>query len=390
MREKRIYKVVIFTGTRAEYGILRPLIKALCYDQDFNISLLVTGTHLCREFGYTVDEIYKDKWQFDLHLVESILAGDTPVSVSKSMGLGLISYAEKLTEIAPDILIILGDRFEAMAAATAAVTCNIKIAHIQGGEITKGAVDDLYRHAITKMSSLHFVATEVYKNRVLQMGESPNTVFNVGALNVEAMTNQKIASKSEFYSQFKILTERKISLVTLHPSTLEPKKASDHVDCVLEVIRKRPDIFFIITKTIADSEGRIINDKMEEGTKGLLNVYLTSSLGHFWYKTALKYCDLCIGNSSSGIIETPQFKIPTLNIGNRETGRVQAKNVVNCKFDVSIIMKNIDYLLSDEFQLSLENFTDPYFKEGTSHLIVSHLKEMLSNLELGKTFNDLL
>lgn len=389
MKDKK-YKILIFSGTRAEYGILRPLIKTLSKETKFEISLLITGTHLSTEFGYTINEIIDDKWKFKIYKVETILGGDTPVSVCKSMGLGLISFSEKFSEIKPDLFLCLGDRFETLAAVTAAATSNIAIAHLQGGEVTKGAVDDLYRHAISKLSTVHYVATEIYRKRVVQLGENPDMVINVGALNVEAMKLQKSALKNDFLRNFNIPKKKLVALVTLHPSTLEPNNANIHANSLIKAMKKRSNIFYIITKTIADAEGRVINKLWEKEFSNKPNIYLTSSLGHYWYKAALKYCDFCIGNSSSGIIETPQFKIPTINLGNREAGRIQANNVINSSFNVNDIIKSIDHASSTKFKRTLSNIKDPYYKSHTSKLITKHLIKNLSKIKPGKDFYDIL
>lgn len=380
--------ILVFTGTRAEYGILRPLIKELQIAKNICVSILVTGTHMSKEFGYTIEEIYADNWGVKLHCVETVLSSDTPTSVCKAMGLGLISYSEILSSTKPDLMLCLGDRFETLAAVTAAVTCNVPVAHLQGGEVTRGALDDLYRHAITKMSSLHFTATEIYKRRVLQMGESPDRVFNVGALNVEAMKHQENASRNDFFAKFSIPDGCATAIVTLHPSTLEPGSAETHFEELMTAFKMRPEIIYIVTKTISDADGRTINNLWDKSAQIMPNLRLSSSLGHYWYKAALTHCNLCIGNSSSGIIETSHFNIPTVNIGVREEGRVQGANVVNCEFDAEEIVLAIDKGLSVGFINSVRENEDPYDGGETSKRIVDHMRACLPIKSMKKNFHE--
>ncbi len=365
MKKKR---VCIFTGGRAEYGILRPLLTEIKKNKCLELKLVVSGMHMSREFGLTYKIIEKDGFKCD-EKIEMILSSDTPVAVSKSVGLGLISFSEAFNRIKPDILILLGDRFETFSAATAAMISRIPIAHIQGGEMTYGAIDDHFRHAITKMSQLHFVTTNDYKKRVIQLGEHPRNIFNVGALNVDSMKKVKVLKKSEVEKRIKISLQKKTILVTFHPITLEKETAENYFKNVIEALDDFRECNIIFTKTNADTEGRIINSLIDEYIIYNKNAVSFISMGQELYISSLRYVDLVLGNSSSGIIETPTFKVPTVNIGDREKGRIMAKNIINCNYTKTDIKRAISKGLSLDFKKKIKYMKSPYDNGETAKKI---------------------
>jgi len=370
-----VRKICVFTGGRAEYGLLKPLLEEIVIDKSLELRLLVSGMHLSSEFGLTYKNIEDDGFICD-EKVEMILSSDTPVSICKSMGLGMIGFSEALERIKPDIFVILGDRFESMVAATAALVCRIPVAHIQGGELTFGAIDDQFRHAITKMSLLHFVTTNDYKKRVIQLGEDPNRVFNVGAINVDAMKRIKLLERHELEKQINFSLDPRTILVTFHPVTLEKGTSGKYFSQLLKAIDDIGDLKVIFTKTNADTDGRVINDLIDWYVeKNPKNTVAFTSLGQIRYISALNYISAVVGNSSSGIIETPTFKVPTVNIGDREKGRVLANNVITCEQSINEIRQAIEKALSEEFIDSIKNMINPYYKSETTKNIVKTIKD---------------
>ncbi|MDA8687051.1 UDP-N-acetylglucosamine 2-epimerase [Schleiferiaceae bacterium] len=377
-------KVCVFTGGRAEYGLLVPLIELLNEAKDIDLQLLVTGMHLSPEFGLTYRNILSDGFQIS-EKVEMILSSDTPGSICKSMGLGMIGFSDALDRLKPDIVITLGDRFENMAVSTTCWTMRIPVAHIQGGEKTKGAIDDQFRHCITKLSFLHFTATEEYRNRVIQLGEHPDRVFNVGALNVEAMKRVPIISKDDLQKALNIDLSKKIVVITYHPVTLEKSESSRYFGDLLRALDRLKNCSLIFTKTLADTDGRAINQMIDDYASVNRETCIAStSLGQLKYVNLLRYADLVIGNSSSGIIETPTFKVPTVNIGKREEGRIMALNVICCDNDENQIYQAATRALSTKFVQSLVNMKNPYEKPNTSALI----SEIIRKTEIENTMKD--
>jgi GDP/UDP-N,N'-diacetylbacillosamine 2-epimerase (hydrolysing) len=370
-----VRKICVFTGGRAEYGLLKPLLDEIVISHSLELKLLVSGMHLSSEFGLTYKKIEDDGFVCD-EKVEMILSSDTAVSICKSMGLGMIGFSEALERIKPDIFVILGDRFESMVAATAALVCRIPVAHIQGGELTFGAIDDQFRHAITKMSLLHFVTTDEYQKRVIQLGEDPDRVFNFGAINVDAMKKIQPLSKSELEKQINFSLGPRTILVTFHPVTLENGTAGNYFSQLLKAIDEIGGLKVIFTKTNADTDGRIINNLIDLYVeRNPKNTVAFTSLGQMRYISALHYISAVVGNSSSGIIETPTFKVPTVNIGDREKGRVLANNVITCKQSIKAIRSAIEKVLSGEFKDSIKDMINPYDKDETAKNIVKTIRE---------------
>ena len=382
-------KICVFTGSRAEYGILKPLLEEIDKNSSLKLQLFVTGMHLSREFGLTYRQIEAAGFVCD-EKVEMILSSDTPVAICKAMGLGMIGFSEALMRMNPDLLVILGDRFESMAAATAALVCRIPIAHIQGGELTLGAIDDYFRHSITKMSLLHFVYTEEYRKRVIQLGEHPDRVFNYGALNVDAMKKIGILSKAELEQEINFSLSPKSLLVTFHPVTLEDNTAKDQFPQLLNAISRFEGLRIIFTKTNADTEGRAINALIDQYVEtNSDNTIAFTSMGQLRYVSALNYVDAVVGNSSSGMIETPTLKLPTVNVGERERGRILAKNVIDCEPTVENIRTALEKAFSEDFKESLKDMVSPYEKDDTAKNIARILREYPLPKTTKKKFYDI-
>lgn len=370
-------KVCVITGTRAEYGLLKPLIQKINNDIDLELQLVVTGMHLSPEFGLTYQEIEQDGFEIT-ERNEMLLSSDTPNGITKSIGLGTIGFADIFTRITPDMVVILGDRYEALAAATAAMVHRIPIAHIHGGELTLGAVDDAIRHSITKMSALHFTSTEEYRKRVIQLGEEPKRVFCVGALGVENIREQTLMDRKALSESIVFSLDKPYVVVTFHPVTLENNTAGEQFENLLAALEQYRDYRIIFTKANADTDGRIINQKIDEYAEcsnGRAAAY--TSLGMVRYLSVLQYCEMVIGNSSSGIVEAPSFKIPTVNIGNRQLGRVKAKSVIDCGNSIDAISKAIKKAKESKTKAELDDVINPYEKSGTSKRILSEIKNYL-------------
>ncbi|WP_066152909.1 UDP-N-acetylglucosamine 2-epimerase [Aliarcobacter cryaerophilus] len=381
-------KICVVTGTRAEYGLLYWLLKEIESDKELKLQVIVTGMHLSPEFGLTYKEIEKE---FSVNKkIEMLLSSDTSIGISKSMGLAQISFAESYDELKPDIVIVLGDRYEIFSATSAAMIARIPIAHLHGGEITEGAFDESIRHSITKMSHLHFTATNEYKNRVIQLGENPSRVFNVGGMGIENIKRLKLLSKDEFEKSIEFKLNIKNILVTFHPVTLENSTAQEQFKELLGAIDELEDTNIIFTKANSDTDGRVINQMIDEYvTKNSHKSIVFTSLGQLRYLSALQYVDAVVGNSSSGLAEAPSFKIGTINIGDRQKGRIKASSVIDCEPNKDSILKSFEKLYSKEFQETLKTTINPYGDGCASKKIVEILKSVdLKNI-LKKSFYDL-
>jgi GDP/UDP-N,N'-diacetylbacillosamine 2-epimerase (hydrolysing) len=369
-------KICVITGTRAEYGLLYWLIKEIQEDSELELQLIATGMHLSPEFGLTYQQIEKDGFKIDKK-IEMLLSSDTPVGISKSMGLGMIGFSETYADLKPDIIVILGDRFEIFSAVSAAMIARIPMAHLHGGETTEGAFDEAIRHSITKMSHLHFTAAKEYRRRVIQLGEDPARVFNVGGLGIDNIRKLKLMSREEFEDSINFELSSKNLLVTFHPVTLEHETAGDQFQNLLNALDELEDTKFIFTKPNADTEGRIIIKMIdgyvfENGHKAIA----FTSLGQLRYLSALKFVDACVGNSSSGLAEAPTFKIGTINMGDRQRGRLKADSVIDCEPDKESILTAIKKLYAKEFQNKLKDVKNPYGEGGATEKIKKVLKEI--------------
>lgn len=382
-------KISILTATRAEYGLLKPLILALKESNLFDVRVVVTGMHLSPEFGLTYREIELDKIAID-EKIEILLSADTPSAISKSMGLAMISFADYFERLKPDMLIVLGDRYETLAVASVATNQRIPIVHLHGGEKTEGAVDEAIRHAITKLSYLHFTSTEEYRNRVIQLGESPDRVFCVGALGVENIMKEQLMKISELEESIGFKLDKPYAVVTFHPVTLENSSAQKQIIELLDACKTFKNMKFIFTKANSDAEGRIINQEIDKFVINNEDALSITSLGMKRYLSALKYAKFVIGNSSSGIIEAPSFGIPTINIGDRQKGRIQADSVINCEPVKENIVNSINIAVGEEFISKSKQAINPYGDGNTSLKIVDIIKCFFENekIELKKVFYD--
>ena len=381
-------KICVVTGTRAEYGLLYWLMKEIESDEELELQTVVTGMHLSPEFGLTYKEIEKD-FKIDKK-IEMLLSSDTSVGISKSMGLAQISFAESFEELKPDILVVLGDRYEIFSAVSAAMIAKIPVAHLHGGETTEGAFDESIRHSITKMSHLHFTATDEYKNRVIQMGEEPKRVFNVGGLGIDNIKKLKLLSKEEFEKSIDFTLNKKNILVTFHPVTLEHSTAKEQFSKLLNAIDELEDTNIIFTKANSDTDGRIINQMIDDYvSKNYDKAVGFTSLGQLRYLSALQYVDAMVGNSSSGLAEAPTFKIGTINIGDRQKGRIMADSVICTDPNIESIRDAFAKLYSSEFQKVLAETDNPYGDGGASKKIKDIIKKVSLDDILKKSFCDI-
>ena len=367
-------KVCVVTGTRAEYGLLSRLMWLIRADHDLALQIIATNMHLSPEFGLTYKEIEADGFTIDKK-VEMLLSSDTSNAITKSIGLATIGFADAYEDLQPDILLILGDRFEILAAATAALIYKIPVAHLHGGEITEAAYDDAIRHAITKMSHLHFVSTEIYRQRVIQMGEHPSTVFNVGALGCENIKSLKLMRKDELEKSLGFKLDRNTILITYHPVTMECNTSEQQFGELLSAIDLFPELKVVFTMPNSDTDGRIIIKMIKEHVaKNPERTVWFDSLGCYRYLSVLQYIGGVVGNSSSGIIEVPSFHIPTINIGDRQKGRVAAASVLNCKPTRQDIQQRLAAILAPGYLNSLVSVTNPYDMPDTATNILDTLK----------------
>lgn len=383
-------KIAVLTGSRAEYGLLFPLLKKIKNSPEFSLQLIVTGMHLSPEFGLTYRQIEADGFEIT-EKVEMLLSSDTEVGIGKSVGLGIIGFADTFSRLSPDLLILLGDRFETFAAATAAHIGRISIAHIHGGEVTEGAIDDAFRHAITKMSILHFVSTEEYRKRVVQLGEEPGRVFTVGALGLDNIKNMRLLNKEELEKEIRFEFGRKNVLVTFHPVTLEGNSAEHQFTELLAALDCFEDLKIIFTQPNADTQGRIIMKLIGKYIeKYPEKAVVFPSLGQCKYLSTLKFIDAIVGNSSSGIIEAPSFGIPTVNIGDRQKGRVMPESVINCQPSKESIVDAMNKAFSPDFKLLCKRVINPYGDGNAAERIITTLKERIAETNfLKKSFYDI-
>ena len=376
--------IVIVTATRAEYGILTPLIRAVEEDEELELKLIVTGAHLSDKYGNTESYIEKDGFSIECR-IPILDEGNTSMDISFSVARAVEGFAKYFSENKPDMVVILGDRTEMLGVAIAAMNELIPIAHIHGGEITQGAVDDSVRHALTKMSYLHFASTDVYKNRIIQLGESPDRVYNVGALSTENILNAPILDEKCIRQIMGIKVGVDYAVVTFHPVTLEKDTARFQVLELCKAMKDTIDMHFVVTMANADAGGDIINHMIKEFSDKCPNISFVANLGMVNYLSAVKYAKFVLGNSSSGIVEAPVLGTPTVNIGDRQAGRLMAETIVNCEPAYDDIIDAIDKVMFMEHT--------PTFMYGdgkTSCKIVEVIKKTLaSDINIKKTFYDM-
>lgn len=383
-------KAAVVTATRAEYGILKNVIDKIEKSKRLELCLLVTGTHLIAEYGLTVREIEQDGYPI-AEKIEILMASDTAVSVSKTMGVTMLSFAEVFERHKPDCLVVLGDRYEMLAVCCAAMNAGIPIVHISGGETTQGAIDESVRHCITKMSYLHFPACETYRKRIIQLGEEPDRVYNYGDVGVEAARLIPVITKQELEKSIGFLLDKPYMSVTFHPATLEGEEAEQQMQELLDALQDFENMKFIFTKANADAGGRKMNAMMEKFVAEHDNCAVFASLGMKRYINLLRHSDGIIGNSSSGIVEAPTIGIPTVNIGNRQRGRLQADSVINCAPQKLEIIEAVKTSQTAEFRERARHTVNPYGDGSTSERIVQTITEYLyrSKICLEKKFHDI-
>jgi UDP-N-acetylglucosamine 2-epimerase (non-hydrolysing)/GDP/UDP-N,N'-diacetylbacillosamine 2-epimerase (hydrolysing) len=382
-------RICVVTGSRAEYGLLYWLLREIQDDPALDLQLAVTGTHLSPEFGLTYRLIEEDGFVIDAK-VDMLLAGDSPAAIAKSMGLAIIGFADAFERLRPDVVVVLGDRYEIMAAAEAAMVARIPIAHISGGEITEGAIDDSIRHCLTKMAAVHFVSAEPYRQRVIQLGEDPERVINCGDPGVERVMRTKTLERAALASAIGFDVTGPFFLVTYHPETVEAAESSaDVVRNLFQALDQFPDHRVVVTKANADEGGRLINALIDAyAAANPERVHASASLGQLNYTSAMRHCEAVVGNSSSGIVEAPAMGKPTVNIGTRQQGRLMAASVISTGHDVAEILAALRHATSAVFRASLDH-NKPLYGSGNTAQI---MKDTLKTIPLGtamKRFHDL-
>lgn len=373
-------RICVVTTSRADYGLLRGLLRAIRDDEALVLQVIATGMHLCPEFGLSCRDIEQDGFRID-RKIEMLLSADSDSAAAKSIGVGLLAFADALAELRPDILVVLGDRFELLAAVIAALLAKIPIAHIHGGETSQGAIDEGVRHAITKMASLHFAATEAYRRRIIQMGEDPRLVFAFGAPGLDALHQITPLTKSELAARLGFELATPTALVTYHPVTLEKDTAEQQIEQLLNALLHEK-IRAVFTKANADTQGRLINRRIAEFCQARPTDYrLYDNLGQQLYLSCLRHLDLMIGNSSSGLIEAPSFKLPVVDIGDRQQGRIKAANVIEVGYSTEEIVAGIRQALSRAWREGIRDMINPYAGRGDGR-VSFYIKEQLKQAEL--------
>lgn len=380
-------KICVVTATRAEYGLLKPLMDLIQGSEELELQIIATGAHLSPEFGLTYKQIEADGFTIN-EKIEILLSSDTPSSIVKTMGLAMNGIADVLPRLMPDMFVILGDRYEMLAIASAITIFKVPIIHLHGGEITEGAYDDAIRHAITKLSHLHFTSTEEYRNRVIQMGEEPDRVFNVGAIGLDNIANLKLFDRAELEKDLNIRFLKYNYQVTFHPETLSNLSSEEQFQILLDAIEEQEDSFFVFTKANADTDGRIINQMID--TYVARNPNKASafvSLGTLRFLSFVKESTAIVGNSSSGILEAPSLNTATINIGYRQRGRAQAKSVLNVSCDFNAILSGFEQVKSDSYVEKMNNLENPYYNGGAAEKIVDVIKNLAPISSLKKFYN---
>ena len=381
-------KICVITSSRADYGLLRLILKGIDTDSDLILQLVATGMHLSSKYGDTCQEILTDGFVIDMK-IDTLVGENDARGVSESIGLGVSKFAAALEELRPDLVLVLGDRFEIFAAVIAAHVALIPVAHIHGGELTEGAIDDAFRHSITKMSQLHFVSTQEYANRVIQLGEQPGSVFVTGGLGVDAISQLELLSKSELESILNFKFGEKNLLITFHPVTLELAAADKQINELLAALDELSDINYIFTSPNADPGSNHIGQAIEKFVATHENSSFFSSLGQLNYFSCIQFVDGVVGNSSSGILEIPTFRKGTINIGDRQRGRIQSSSVINCGPDRQEILNAIETLYSIGFSQQLLSISNPYGHVGASLKILNKIKNFSVKTNLSKAFYNL-
>ena len=378
-------KICVITGTRAEFGLLRPLIELIANDKELQLQLIATGMHLSPEFGYTLNEITDAGFVVDKK-VECLLSSDSSIGVSKTIALAVSGFADALAELTPDLVVVLGDRTEILGAVIATAMANIPIAHLHGGETTEGAYDEAIRHSITKFSHLHFTSTEAYRKRVIQLGEHPDTVFNVGAIGLDAIKKLPLLDKASFEQAIGFKLKERNILITYHPVTLEKEAPIETFENILIALDELTNTALIFTHANSDKNGRIINKIITEYVSSHKDKAVEfKSLGQLRYLSALQFVDFVIGNSSSGMTEVPAFYIPTINIGDRQKGRINCESVINSNNSLEDIKKSITFALDKTFREKIQQQELLYGNGTAAEKILQIIKEH-NHISIKKSF----
>ena len=381
-------KICVVTGTRAEYGLLRWVMEGIRQSPKLELQMAVTGMHLSPEFGMTVDAIEADGFTID-RKVEMLLSSDTAVGITKSMGLGMVGFADALAELKPDLMLVLGDRYEIFAAAATAMIARIPMIHLHGGETTEGAFDEAIRHSITKMSHLHFVAAEEYRQRVIQLGEQPEHVFNVGGLGIDNILRLRLLTRDELEEALGFKFAKRNLLITFHPVTLEQGTSAKQMDELLVALAGLKDTGLIFTMPNADTDGRVLFEQIKGFCADHPQTRAYTSLGQLRYLSCIQHIDGVVGNSSSGLAEVPSFKKGTINIGDRQRGRLKAASVIDCEPESKSIEMALERLFSAEFQGKLPEVESPYGNGGAADKIIEILEQSALKLNIKKKFHDI-
>jgi GDP/UDP-N,N'-diacetylbacillosamine 2-epimerase (hydrolysing) len=381
-------KICVVTSGRADYGLLRWVMQGIKVDPNLTLQIIATGMHLSKTFGQTCKDLEIDGFQIDRR-IELPIDDDSVQGISDSISVAVSAFTKAFKSLSPDLILILGDRFEIFSAACAALVSKIPIAHLHGGEVTSGAYDEAFRHSITKMSHIHFVAHESYRRRVIQLGENPNSVFVVGGLGIDSIKKTKILQKEELEEHLRIKFKAKSLLVTFHPTTLDSETPESQFTKLLNILSELKDTTIIFTLPNADTGGMRIIDMIENFVQNNPNSISFPSLGQKTYFSCISQVDGVIGNSSSGITEVPSFRKATVNIGDRQLGRLQATSIINCPVSEPKIRIAINQIYSEEFKKVLSNCTNPYEVENSSTKVVSISRDFDLTDVIKKRFHDL-
>lgn len=381
-------KICVITGSRAEYGLLRWVMKEIKDHQDLTLQLIVTGTHLSADFGMTIGDIENDQFEIN-DKIEILSYANSALGISRSMADALSGFAEAFQRLKPDLILVLGDRYEIFAASASAHIARIPIAHIHGGESTEGLIDEAFRHSITKMSQLHFVAAEAYRRRVIQLGENPEKVFLVGGLGIDGINTLKLLDKKTLENELDFQFGTKNLLITFHPVTLDNSTAKNQMNELLLALSELKDTNLIFTMPNADAESQVIFQLIHDFVQQNSNAKAFHSLGQLNYFSSILHVDGVVGNSSSGLLEVPSFKKATVDIGDRQRGRIKAKSVISCEPIAEDINRALEKLYSSNFQETLQNVENPYGNGGASKEILRILESVRLGDLLKKKFYDL-
>lgn len=381
-------KICVITGSRADYGILKGLIKKIKFHQKFKLQLIVTGSHLSDKYGNTISEIYNDGLKANIKL-KILSNGTSALNLAKNSAKALSGYASSFKKLDPDLVLLLGDRYEIFCAAYVAVIFGIPIAHLHGGEVTQNSYDEFFRHSISKLSQIHFVSTSSYKKRVIQLGELPKNVFNVGSVGLENIDKLHFLSNKILEETLGIKFKAKSLIITIHPETLNRKKINQQILIVLGALKKLKDTTFIFTMPNNDIGSYEIEKQIKKFCKNNNNAFFFKSLGRTVYLSCVRRVDAVLGNSSSGIIEVPSLKKPSIDIGKRQYGRVRARSVISCDFNKLKILSSIKKIYSKKFLMNLNNFTNPYYKKYSSKIILKIIERIKLNKISCKKFYDI-